>query len=117
MSFLFKFWFLFGSIWHLRKLKFIYELKVRYFFAFWFSFLQPTINNNKQKIKTQKLGWNSQPTRAVILEDCKIPASNILGGEGQGFKIAMRGLDGGRINIGACSLGGAQKCLDLTTQV
>jgi len=50
------------------------------------------------------------------MEDCKIPVSNILGGEGQGFKIAMKGLDGGRVNIGACSLGGAQKCIDLTKE-
>jgi alkylation response protein AidB-like acyl-CoA dehydrogenase len=49
--------------------------------------------------KEEKLGWNSQPTRMVIMEDCIIPASNILGNEGDGFKIAMKGLDGGRINI------------------
>jgi alkylation response protein AidB-like acyl-CoA dehydrogenase len=49
--------------------------------------------------KEEKLGWNSQPTRMVIMEDCIIPARNILGKEGDGFKIAMKGLDGGRINI------------------
>ncbi len=49
--------------------------------------------------KEEKLGWNSQPTRMVIMEDCVIPARNILGKEGDGFKIAMKGLDGGRINI------------------
>ena len=55
-----------------------------------------------------KMGWNAQPTRAVIFEGCRVPARNLLGGEGQGFRIAMQGLDGGRINIAACSLGGAQ---------
>ena len=47
-----------------------------------------------------QVGWNSQPTRQVILEDCRIPACNIIGSEGQGFNIAMAGLNGGRINIG-----------------
>ena len=61
----------------------------------------------------QKLGWNSQPTAAVIFEDCRVPAHNLIGREGDGFKIAMAGLDGGRLNIGACSLGGAQACLEL----
>jgi isobutyryl-CoA dehydrogenase len=61
-----------------------------------------------------KLGWNSQPTRAVVMDNCKVPVENMLGKEGEGFKIAMRGLDGGRVNIATCSLGGAQKCLDLT---
>ena len=56
----------------------------------------------------RKMGWNAQPTRAVIFEDCRVPAANRLGEEGVGFKIAMAGLDGGRLNIGACSLGGAQ---------
>ncbi|KAL0481508.1 isobutyryl-CoA dehydrogenase [Acrasis kona] len=60
-----------------------------------------------------KLGWNSQPTRSVVMDACKVPKENLLGGEGEGFKIAMKGLDGGRINIGTCSLGGAQKCFDL----
>ncbi|HQT39200.1 MAG TPA: acyl-CoA dehydrogenase family protein [Acidocella sp.] len=63
-----------------------------------------------------KMGWNAQPTRQVILEDVRIPASNMLGAEGSGFKIAMAGLDGGRINIGAASLGGAQAALDKTVQ-
>lgn len=63
--------------------------------------------------KEEKLGWNSQPTRAVIFEDCKIPVSNRIGAEGQGFSIAMAALDGGRVNIGACSLGGAHACLSL----
>jgi alkylation response protein AidB-like acyl-CoA dehydrogenase len=54
-------------------------------------------------------------TRPVILENCKVPKENLLGKEGDGFKIAMSGLNGGRINIGSCSLGGAQKCLDLAT--
>ncbi len=62
--------------------------------------------------KEKKLGWNSQPTAAVIFEDCRVPVANRLGEEGDGFKIAMRGLDGGRLNIAACSLGGARFCLD-----
>ena len=64
----------------------------------------------------QKLGWKSQPTAAVIFNDCRVPAENLIGAEGQGFKIAMAGLDGGRLNIGACSLGGAQFCLDRTLE-
>ncbi|MDR6848711.1 alkylation response protein AidB-like acyl-CoA dehydrogenase [Sphingomonas sp. BE270] len=60
----------------------------------------------------RKLGWHSQPTRQVIFEDVRIPVDNLVGGEGEGFRIAMMGLDGGRLNIGACSLGGAQRCLD-----
>ena len=60
----------------------------------------------------RKMGWNAQPTRAVIFEGCRVPAANLLGAEGEGFKIAMRGLDGGRLNIAACSLGGAQAALD-----
>jgi len=60
----------------------------------------------------RKMGWNAQPTRAVIFEDCRVPKENRLGDEGVGFKIAMAGLDGGRLNIGACSLGGAQSALD-----
>jgi len=59
----------------------------------------------------RKLGWNSQPTTMVILEDCRVPVANRLGEEGEGFKIAMAGLDGGRVNIGACSLGAARTCL------
>ena len=60
----------------------------------------------------KKMGWNAQPTRQVILDEVRMPASNLLGVEGQGFKIAMSALDGGRINIAACSLGGAQWALD-----
>lgn len=60
----------------------------------------------------KKMGWNAQPTRAVIFENCRVPVANRLGPEGIGFKIAMAGLDGGRLNIGACSLGGAQGALD-----
>jgi hypothetical protein len=62
--------------------------------------------------KERKLGWNSQPTAAVIFENCRVPVANRVGAEGDGFKIAMMGLDGGRINIAACSLGGARACLD-----
>ncbi len=61
-----------------------------------------------------KMGWNAQPTRQVILEDVRVPIGNRLGNEGMGFKIAMAGLDGGRVNIGAASLGGAQAALDKT---
>ena len=57
--------------------------------------------------KEKKLGWNSQPTRMVILENVAVPEENLIGGEGRGFKIAMSVLNGGRINIAACSLGGA----------
>ena len=60
--------------------------------------------------KEKKLGWNTQPTAAVIFEDCRVPVANRLGAEGEGFSIAMMGLDGGRLNIGACSLGGARAC-------
>jgi alkylation response protein AidB-like acyl-CoA dehydrogenase len=59
----------------------------------------------------KKMGWNAQPTRAVILEGARVPVANRLGPEGIGFKIAMAGLDGGRLNIGACSLGGAEAAL------
>ena len=61
----------------------------------------------------RKMGWNAQPTRQVIFEDARIPAAALLGEEGQGFRFAMAGLDGGRLNIGACSLGGAQRALDI----
>jgi alkylation response protein AidB-like acyl-CoA dehydrogenase len=61
--------------------------------------------------KEHKMGWNSQPTRAVIFDNCKVPVSNLLAKEGDGFKLAMMGLDGGRINIAASSVGGAQACL------
>ncbi|PLW76725.1 isobutyryl-CoA dehydrogenase [Cohaesibacter celericrescens] len=60
----------------------------------------------------RKMGWKSQPTAEVIFENCRVPIANRLGDEGQGFKIAMAGLDGGRLNIGACSVGAAQYCLD-----
>lgn len=60
----------------------------------------------------KKLGWNASPTAQVIFEDCRVPVANRIGEEGDGFKFAMAGLDGGRVNIGACSLGGAQRCLD-----
>jgi alkylation response protein AidB-like acyl-CoA dehydrogenase len=60
----------------------------------------------------KKMGWNAQPTRAVIFENCRVPVANRLGPEGIGFKIAMAGLDGGRLNIGACSIGGAKAALD-----
>ncbi|MBO6756034.1 MAG: isobutyryl-CoA dehydrogenase [Roseibium sp.] len=59
-----------------------------------------------------KLGWKSQPTAQVNFQDCRVPKANLIGAEGEGFKIAMAGLDGGRLNIGACSLGAAQTCLD-----
>jgi alkylation response protein AidB-like acyl-CoA dehydrogenase len=60
-----------------------------------------------------KMGWNSQPTRAITFEQARVPAHALLGAEGEGFKIAMKGLDGGRINIAACSLGAAQATIDL----
>ena len=62
----------------------------------------------------QKMGWKSQETRQVQFDDCNIPAGNLLGDEGKGFKYAMAGLDGGRLNISACALGGAQAALDAT---
>jgi alkylation response protein AidB-like acyl-CoA dehydrogenase len=64
--------------------------------------------------REKKLGWKTQPTAMVMFENCRVPVANRIGAEGQGFKIAMGGLDGGRLNIGACSLGGAQFCLDRT---
>ena len=60
----------------------------------------------------KKLGWHSQPTAQVNFDEVRVPVANRVGGEGEGFRIAMMGLDGGRLNIGACSLGGAQRCLD-----
>jgi alkylation response protein AidB-like acyl-CoA dehydrogenase len=63
-------------------------------------------------VEEKKMGWNAQPTRQVIFEDLRVPVANRLGDEGIGFKVAMAGLDGGRLNIGACSLGGAQAALD-----
>jgi alkylation response protein AidB-like acyl-CoA dehydrogenase len=63
-------------------------------------------------VPEKKLGWNASPTAQVIFEDCRVPVTNRVGAEGDGFRFAMMGLDGGRLNIGACSLGGAQRCLD-----
>ncbi|HYD27321.1 isobutyryl-CoA dehydrogenase [Brevundimonas sp.] len=60
----------------------------------------------------KKMGWNSQPTAIVSFDDCRIPAANLLGKEGDGFRYAMMGLDGGRLNIAACSLGGARLALE-----
>jgi len=62
--------------------------------------------------KERKMGWNSQPTAQVIFEDCRVPVASRIGAEGEGFRIAMMGLDGGRINIGACSIGTARAALD-----
>lgn len=64
--------------------------------------------------KEKKVGWNSQPTRAVIFEDCAVPVANRIGDEGQGFLIALRGLNGGRINVASCSLGAAHASIILT---
>src|SRR3954465_15612154 len=64
----------------------------------------------------KKLGWHSQPTAQVNFDEVRVPAENLVGGEGEGFRIAMMGLDGGRLNIGACSLGGAQRRLDESVQ-
>ncbi|MFA3917890.1 acyl-CoA dehydrogenase family protein [Ruegeria hyattellae] len=64
----------------------------------------------------KKMGWLSQPTAQVQFDDCKIPAGNLVGHEGDGFKYAMMGLDGGRLNISACSLGAAQTALNMTLQ-
>ena len=61
----------------------------------------------------KKMGWNAQPTRQVIFSGARVSADSLLGQEGQGFRFAMSGLDGGRLNIGACSLGGAQRALDI----
>lgn len=64
----------------------------------------------------KKLGWNASPTTQVMFDNVKVPVANRVGQEGDGFRFAMAGLDGGRINIGACSLGGAQRCLDEAVQ-
>ena len=69
----------------------------------------PGLSFGKQE---KKLGWHSQPTAMVIFEDCAVPLRNRLGAEGEGFTIAMRGLDGGRVNIAACALGAARACFD-----
>jgi alkylation response protein AidB-like acyl-CoA dehydrogenase len=71
----------------------------------------PGLSFGAQEIK---LGWKSQPTAQVNFQDCRVPKANRVGAEGEGFRIAMAGLDGGRLNIGACSLGAAQTCLDRT---
>ncbi|WP_409018387.1 isobutyryl-CoA dehydrogenase [Brevundimonas vesicularis] len=60
----------------------------------------------------KKMGWNAQPTAVVSFDDCRVPVQNLIGNEGDGFKYAMAGLDGGRLNIAACSLGGARKALE-----
>ncbi|MBW3618516.1 MAG: isobutyryl-CoA dehydrogenase [Proteobacteria bacterium] len=60
----------------------------------------------------RKMGWNAQPTALVNFDNCRVPAENLVNKEGEGFRIAMSGLDGGRLNIGACSLGGAQFALE-----
>jgi alkylation response protein AidB-like acyl-CoA dehydrogenase len=64
----------------------------------------------------KKMGWNAQPTRQVTFENCKVPATHLIGEEGRGFRFAMSGLDGGRVNIGACSLGAAWMALDKARQ-
>ncbi len=64
----------------------------------------------------KKMGWNAQPTRTVSFDNVRVPVENRLGAEGEGFKFAMKGLDGGRLNIAACSLGGAQDALDRAVQ-
>ncbi|MGR0187921.1 isobutyryl-CoA dehydrogenase [Azospirillum aestuarii] len=69
----------------------------------------PGLSFGKQE---HKLGWKSQPTAAVIFENCRVPVANRIGKEGEGFRIAMKGLDGGRLNIAACSVGGARFCLE-----
>jgi alkylation response protein AidB-like acyl-CoA dehydrogenase len=63
-----------------------------------------------------KMGWNAQPTRLISFENVRVPVTNLLGEEGQGFTFAMKGLDGGRINIATCSIGTAQSALDRATQ-
>ena len=64
----------------------------------------------------KKMGWNNQPTAQVIFEDCSVPVENRIGEEGEGFKFAMMGLDGGRLNIAACSLGTAQRAFDMALE-
>ncbi|CDO35921.1 acyl-CoA dehydrogenase family protein [Novosphingobium sp. KN65.2] len=67
-------------------------------------------------VQERKLGWHSQPTAQVNFDGVRVPVENLVGAEGEGFRIAMMGLDGGRLNIGACSLGGAQRCIDEAVQ-
>jgi alkylation response protein AidB-like acyl-CoA dehydrogenase len=69
----------------------------------------PGLGFGKQE---KKLGWHSQPTAMVLFEDCRVPVGNRIGAEGEGFKIAMAGLDGGRVNIAACALGAARACFE-----
>jgi alkylation response protein AidB-like acyl-CoA dehydrogenase len=77
------------------------------------SFVVPTTTKGISYGENEKkMGWNSQPTRIVNFDQVEVPASNLLGQEGIGFKIAMKGLDGGRINIGTCSVGAAQACVN-----
>lgn len=66
--------------------------------------------------KEEKMGWNSQPTRTISFDNVHVPANHLLGAEGEGFKIAMKGLDGGRINIATCSVGAAQGALNAAQQ-
>jgi alkylation response protein AidB-like acyl-CoA dehydrogenase len=66
--------------------------------------------------KEEKMGWRNLPTTMVFFENCRVPATNLIGAEGQGFKIALSALNGGRINIAACSLGGAKQCIALARQ-
>ncbi|MSO69740.1 MAG: acyl-CoA dehydrogenase [Alphaproteobacteria bacterium] len=73
----------------------------------------PGLSFGKQE---KKLGWHSQPTAMVMFEDCRVPIANRIGAEGDGFRIAMKGLDGGRVNIGACSVGAAATCLGLARE-
>jgi alkylation response protein AidB-like acyl-CoA dehydrogenase len=73
----------------------------------------PGLSFGKQE---RKLGWHSQPTAMVILEDARVPVASRLGAEGDGFKIAMMGLDGGRVNIGACSIGAAQASMEVARE-
>jgi len=63
-----------------------------------------------------KMGWRSQPTCTVMFEDCRVPAANLIGAEGDGFRFARKGLDGGRVNIATCSVGAAARCLELAYQ-
>jgi butyryl-CoA dehydrogenase len=73
----------------------------------------PGLSFGKKEIK---LGWHSQPTTMVFFENCRVPVSNLIGMEGQGFNIALSALNGGRVNIAACALGGAKACLQLAKQ-
>jgi isobutyryl-CoA dehydrogenase len=63
-----------------------------------------------------KMGWNVQPTQMLFFDNCRVPQRNLIGQKGSGFKIAMSGLDGGRINIASCSLGGAAQCLEMAKE-